>query len=110
MWSWEEETSRSLQDCLLVAGLVTTPMPSSEDFGFGKKPGDTVARRPGRGVLIATSRLRVPRAHKIPGRAATAATTPSSGGLSKYWVLFLKFPSWNAGERERKSNWNGENC
>src|SRR5215831_8823289 len=56
MWSWEEETSTTLEGCLLVAGLATTPMHSWEDFAFGRRPSDTIARRPEGTVSIATSK------------------------------------------------------
>src|SRR5215831_12331980 len=67
MWSWEEETSTTLEGCLLVAGLATTPMHSWEDFAFGRKPSDTIARHPEGTVLIGISKRRVPLVHtKLP--------------------------------------------
>src|SRR5215471_11979501 len=63
MWFLEEETSKTLEGCLHVAGRATTPMHSWEDFASGRKPSNTIARRPKGAVSIVRSKPRVTLVH-----------------------------------------------
>src|SRR5262252_6524941 len=63
MWFLEEETSKTLEGCLHVAGRARTPMHSWEDFASGRKPSNTITRHPEGTVSIARSKPRVTLVH-----------------------------------------------